>query len=1202
MFEKNVEMLHWITEECDKRGIWLVQMFYSLLVSQPFAEHLGIETQLSEPSSEALDYTRKSIAQFVKEYPNVGLLVCLGEALQGIENQSCFLTDTVLSGVKDGMEAAGLKEQPPVVVRAHATDPDVVMPAAVKVYKNIYTMAKYNGESLTTWQPRGDWQRQHLAMSALTSNHVANIHILANLEPFRYGAQRFIQKCVQASRDRLGATGIHLYPLFYWDWPVSPDITEPRLKQWERDWIWFEAWARYAWNPDIPKVADREYWITQLAEMYGTREAAEKILAAYNDAGECAPRILRRFGITEGNRQTMSLGMTFDQLVNPEKYRPYEDLWKSQSPPGERLDEYANKEWAKEPHEGETPPQIIREVLDFSQQAVDAIKAAEPHVTKNREEFKRLRNDIHCIRAMTENYAEKVQAAMLVLRYRFSHELSDMEQAETHLAKSLEAYLKLAELTKDTYHFANSLQTSHRKIPFPGSRDGNPANYHWTQLVDDYRRELADFRAKIENLRETGGAFDHPDESSLKPAPTAPSELTGLHAATFTSNLGTKPLGDRDDVIGQRGLVDTSDSPYVKVRSVGLKEVRWTRGFWAQRFESCRDHTIPSMWRLMEGTRYTHFVQNFRIAAGLAEGRHRGAPFNDGDFYKWLEAACVMYGVTQDPELQQHINESIDLIGKAQRPDGYIHTQVLIRRRNGDTNAVPFQDRHNFEMYNMGHLITAACVHYRVTGKTNLLAIAEKAADFLYRTFHSASPEAARSSVCPSHYMAMVELYRATHEPRYLELAKKFFELRSQITDGGDDNQDRIPFEQQREAMGHAVRANYLYAGATDLFMETGDESLWVSLEQIWENLVQKKMYITGGCGALYDGASPYGSSDQGDITRTHQAYGHDYQLPNLTAYNETCANIGNVLWNWRMFLATGEARFIDVAELALYNSVLSGVSLDGTKYFYVNPLRTLHPMPHNLRWSRTRVTFVGSFCCPPNVTRTEAEVSNYAYAKSDDAIWVNLYGGSTLETELAGTGKVNLTQETEYPWSSRVRVTINKCGAKPFSLKLRVPGWVKRASVRVNFVQLDREVMPETYLELKRVWKPGDFVDLDLPMQPELIEANPLVEETMNQVAIKRGPVVYCLESTDLPEGVDLTDVAIPSDIELRARYDGRLLGGVVVIEGVAEARPSGDWSNQLYRALQPGPSKPCLLRLIPYFAWDNRGRSEMTVWLPIR
>jgi DUF1680 family protein len=519
---------------------------------------------------------------------------------------------------------------------------------------------------------------------------------------------------------------------------------------------------------------------------------------------------------------------------------------------------------------------------------------------------------------------------------------------------------------------------------------------------------------------------------------------------------------------------------------------------------------------------------------------------------------------------------------------------VLVKQRNGDTNAAPFQDRNNFEMYNLGHLMTAACVHYRVTGRTNFLAVARKAADFLYATFRDAPPEVARSSVCPSHYMGIVELYRTTHEPRYLELAKKFFAVRSEIKDGGDDNQDRIPFAQQTNAMGHAVRANYLYAGAADLFMETGDTNLWRPLEPIWTNLVQQKMYITGGCGALHDGASPDAAKDQKTITRVHQAYGRNYQLPNITAYNETCANIGNVLWNWRMFLATGEARFMDVAELALYNSVLSGVSLDGTNFFYTNPLRVTDPLPTELRWSRTRLPYVSSFCCPPNVVRTIAEASDYAYAKSAGAIWVNLYGGSTLATELAGAGKVKLTQETEYPWSGRVRITVNECGTNEFALKLRIPGWAKGASVRINnkpaqrsgdsaerrhspdakYAALSRDAATG-YYEIRRAWQPGDFVDLDLPMPVRLIEANPLVEETLNQVAVQRGPVVYCLESPDLPQGVRMQDVFIPENIELSARYDQRLLGGVVVIEGKAIARPAGDWSGELYRDFRPVAAK---------------------------
>jgi DUF1680 family protein len=455
--------------------------------------------------------------------------------------------------------------------------------------------------------------------------------------------------------------------------------------------------------------------------------------------------------------------------------------------------------------------------------------------------------------------------------------------------------------------------------------------------------------------------------------------------------------------------------------------------------------------------------------------------------------------------------------------------------------------------------------------------------------------------------MGIVDLYRETHEPRYLELAKKFFELRSQIEDGSDDNQDRIPFEQQTNAMGHAVRANYLYAGAADLFMETGDESLWKPLEPIWKNLVEQKMYITGGCGALYDGASPDGSKDQKSIARVHQAYGRNYQLPNTTAHNETCANIGNVLWNWRMFLATGEARFMDVVELALYNSVLSGVGLDGTNFFYTNPLRVTDPLPTDLRWSRTRVPFVSSFCCPPNLVRTIAESANYVYGKAGDAIYVNLYGGSTLTTSIRGK-IVRLTQETEYPWNGRIRVTVNECISEPFALKLRIPGWVSAAAgaphtdaLRINGRPVDASALPSSYVELKRAWAVGDTVDLDLPMPTQLVEANPLVEETVGQVAVKRGPIVYCLESPDLPSGVRMSDVVVPADTKFLARYEHRLLGGVVVLDAMLMARSGETWDGQLYREFHPSPLKPAKTKLIPYCVWVNRGKSEMSVWLPV-
>jgi DUF1680 family protein len=610
----------------------------------------------------------------------------------------------------------------------------------------------------------------------------------------------------------------------------------------------------------------------------------------------------------------------------------------------------------------------------------------------------------------------------------------------------------------------------------------------------------------------------------------------------------------------------------------------------------------------MEGTNYSQFLQNFRIAAGLAEGRHRGAPFNDGDFYKWLEAASATLAVTNDPNLDQIIDQCIDVIAKAQRSDGYIHTPTLIANRNADipvgaSKPSPFQDPLDFEMYNMGHLLSAACVHYRVTGRTNFLAVVCKAADFLDETFLNPTPELARNAICPSHYMGIIELYRTTHNPRYLELAKKLFTMRDLVSGGTDDNQDRVPFARQTNTMGHAVRANYLYAGAADLFLETGDPALWSSLELIWTNVVHQKMYITGGCGALYDGASPDGSKDQTSITRVHQAYGRNYQLPNLTAHSETCANIGNVHWNWRMFLATGEARFMDVLELALYNSVLSGVSLDGTNFFYTNPLRALDPPPVELRWKSKREHFLSSFCCPPNLARTIAESSGYAWTKSSDGLWLNLYGSSKLKTKLSDGSTVELAEETDYPWNGRVQIRIHRCSDVPFTLHLRVPSWAAPATIRVNDNLTQLRPAPASYCELRRSWRAGDLIDLDIPMPARLIESNPFVEETLNQVAIQRGPLVYCLESSDFPSNtrVSIQDAFIPGNIDLVARFDRNLLEGIVVLEGKVLSRHAANWEGQLYRELQPTPLKPINVRFIPYFAWANRGPSEMSVWLPL-
>lgn len=503
IFQKNQEQFRWLAQECDKRGIWLVQMFYNILVSKPFAETNHISTQLSAPTPLVADYTRKSIAEFVKDYPNVGLMLCLGEALQGTSNQVKWATQTILPGVLDGMKAAGLKEQPPVVIRTHAMDPEVVIPACFQVYSNLFTETKYNGESLTTWEPRGKDQATHLAMSKL-GPHLVNVHILANLEPFRYGATEFIKKCVQASRDRLGASGIHLYPLSYWNWPYSPDKVDPPLPQWRRDWIWFEAWARYAWNPDVPEKEDRAYWVARLADFYGNTNAAEKILDAYNNAGEVAPMLIRRFGITEGNRQTLSLGMTLDQLVNPQKYGAIDDLWLSQAPPGERLDEYLHKEWKRQPHVGETPASVASDALKFSSNAVVSMELAAPTVRKNREEFERLQNDLLCIKAMSEFYANKYVAAFGVVTGSADTNGDawvDFAMAQHFLSESVSNFATLTGLTEKTYRFANSMQTSHRRIPFPGAVKGTPTNYLWSQVLPLYQKELNDFNTKLAGIR-----------------------------------------------------------------------------------------------------------------------------------------------------------------------------------------------------------------------------------------------------------------------------------------------------------------------------------------------------------------------------------------------------------------------------------------------------------------------------------------------------------------------------------------------------------------------------------------------------------------------------------------------------------------------------------------------------------------------------
>ncbi|MBN1415279.1 MAG: glycoside hydrolase family 127 protein [Bacteroidales bacterium] len=653
----------------------------------------------------------------------------------------------------------------------------------------------------------------------------------------------------------------------------------------------------------------------------------------------------------------------------------------------------------------------------------------------------------------------------------------------------------------------------------------------------------------------------------------------------------------------EQSLVNTSSSSYARLYGVNITDVQWTEGFWAERFEVCRKSMVPHMMSKYMNDTISHAFANFEIAAGLKEGKHQGPPFHDGDFYKLLEAVIMVNALSRSDELDREIDSIITVIGKTQRNDGYIHTPVVINQHHEKEGKGEFTERLDFETYNMGHLMTAACVHYRVTGKTNLLDIAKKATDFLYDQYKKNPAMLARNAICPSHYMGVVEMYRTLHDQRYLELAKGLVNIRSMVKDGTDDNQDRIPFRQQTKAVGHAVRANYLYAGVTDLYMETGEDSLFNALDAIWHDVVERKLYITGGCGALYNGVSPDGTTyKQSPVQQVHQAYGRDYQLPNLTAHNESCANIGNLLWNWRMLLATADARFADIMEMVMYNSLLAGVSLNGKGYFYTNPLLVAEDITYTLRWSKVREPYISYCnCCPPNTIRTIAGIHNYFYSVSNAGLRINFYGGNILTAKLKDGSAIELKQITDYPWNGKVKLVIGEIPEREFSFFLRIPIWADTAALMVNGEKSNADIIPGKYTEIKNLWKPGDSIELELPMRAELIEANPLVEETRNQVAIKRGPVVYCLESADLPEGNKIFDVTIPSDVQLKVNKDKIEESHIITLTGEVLTAKNKNWTGQLYRKINDEKQEKAVIKFIPYYAWGNRGKGDMTVWIPV-
>ncbi len=568
-FKKNEEMFSFLTEEADKRGIFVIQMFYNILLPKPFADHYGLKTQdRNRPITPLIsDYTRKSIEAFIEKYPNVGLLVCLGEAMDTYEDDVKWFTETIIPGVKDGLKKLGRTDEPPLLVRAHDTDCKMVMDAALPLYKNLYTMHKYNGESLTTYEPRGPWSEIHRSLSSLGSVHISNVHILANLEPWRWSSPDFTQKAVKAMHRVHGANALHLYPqASYWDWPYSADKLPngKRELQLVRDSAWYEGWGRYAWKADRDRNDEIKYWDHRFARTYGlSDEQGAKIRTAFEESGEIAPKLLRRFGITEGNRQTLLLGMFMSQLVNPYKYTIYPGFYESCGPEGEKLIEFVEKEYKGQPHKGELPLQITAECVAHGDKAVAAIEEVEG-ATPNADELARVKNDMNCYRLFAYVFDRKVKAAREVLNYQYTKDLSYLDKAVPLMEEALDYYRKLVDLTKDTYLYANSMQTSQRRIPIGGD-DGK--NKTWIEMLPHYEAELANFKNNIAMLKDKAAGKITEKDEKIKAARNADVTVGGnmqrvklVEGASLLANMpDSKIIGLAPELEGLEAFVVNGD-------------------------------------------------------------------------------------------------------------------------------------------------------------------------------------------------------------------------------------------------------------------------------------------------------------------------------------------------------------------------------------------------------------------------------------------------------------------------------------------------------------------------------------------------------------------------------------------------------------------------------------------------------------------
>lgn len=649
-------------------------------------------------------------------------------------------------------------------------------------------------------------------------------------------------------------------------------------------------------------------------------------------------------------------------------------------------------------------------------------------------------------------------------------------------------------------------------------------------------------------------------------------------------------------------ITDTRKSPGAKVSSISYENVEWTGGVLKERFDTCANVTVSHLQHMFESKNISHVVENFKIAAGEAEGNFDGTVFGDGDFYKWMESAVYTAVKTKNQKLLDQLEDYIALFARAQQPDGYLSTKQIIGERQG--NGVSRQgDINDFEVYNMGHMFTSACLYYRLTGKDSFLKVAEKAAGYLKNLYEEAARTGeVKTAVCPSHYMGLIELYRTTGKKEYLDLATLAVELRDSVKEGLDDNQDRIPLKEHRKIVGHAVRANYLYAGVADLYMENPDEDYKTVLESVWHHLVTQKIYLTGGCGALYNGASPYGNFFHHQLV--HQAYGYEYQLPNVTAYNETCASLGGVFWAWRMFCIDPKAEYMDMLERMMLNVNLAGISMDGKRFFYENMLRRAKELPYELVWGQERTEYILSYCCPPNLARTIAESAEYAYAVDHDGVWIGLYGANKAHFELENGASFTLVQKTEYPNNGVIAFEVEKSNGVPFTLHVRIPAWATPGVLLNgnNAIRLSK-AHAGTYQAITIANPQNSCVCLKLEMAPRLTRGHGLIEEDRNQVAVEYGPFVYCMESPDADVEY-LEDLLMPLDPHFEAvdyEIEGR---SVKALEGTMLQvchQPEDFERDALYQELKSENVKAVSVRLIPYYAWDNRGRGEMMIWMPL-